>query len=285
MQNKKHRKFFESIFGVILASFIIMFISSIPMSIIYLLLTPLEFLGSEFMYIAEMYLLTLGGIITYLLVMLVFKCNRHMFKKFTLKNNKLFHGIILGFILNTLCVIVAVLAGSLKLEFTTLKVPLLIFAVVAVFIQCADEEIFCRIYMYQKLKSGYNAKVAVIANSIIFGLLHIFNDGITVIAMISLIGFGLLMSMYVYCFDDIWGAIGLHFSWNFTQNLIYGMPNSGMLPLYSVFKVTESSKSLVYDPIFGIEGTILTVIIVYVTTYLFYLYSKKEKINQQTEVI
>lgn len=282
---KKKRKFFESIFGVVLASFIIMFVASIPMSIIYLLITPLEFLGSEFMYIAEMYLLTLGGIITYLLVMLIFKGNRYMLKKFSLKNNKLLHGIILGFILNTICVILAIITGSLKLEFTTLKIPLLIFAVIAVFIQCADEEIFCRIYMYQKLKSGYNAKVALIANSIIFGLLHIFNDGITVIAMISLIGFGLLMSMYVYCYDDIWGAIGLHFSWNFTQNLIYGMPNSGMLPLYSIFKVTESSKSLVYDPIFGIEGTVFTVLIVYATTALIYFYSKKKKQKQEVEVI
>ena len=39
---KTKRKFFESIFGVILAGFLIMFVSGIPMGIIYALITPLK---------------------------------------------------------------------------------------------------------------------------------------------------------------------------------------------------------------------------------------------------
>ena len=280
MKNKKkNRTFGQTIIGIILMFMLLMFITSIFTGLGYELLdsTILNKVSKEYANVLENYTILLIPLVLIILIIALSKKDKYMLKKFTLKNNKLAHGLILGFIINTICVVVAILTNSLELKFNYLNLPLLLFAFISVAFQCTHEEVFCRLYLYQKLKETHSKKITLLVNSIIFGFLHIFNDGMTVIAMISIIGFGILMSMYVYCYDDIWGAIGLHTSWNFTQNLIYGMPNSGFKPVYSLFEIVSSKQSLTYNPIFGIEGTIFTVIIVFTTAYLIYWYSKRKE--------
>lgn len=285
---KKKRKFKETILGITITSVLIYLSTIIVYSMVYaaicIFTKMVPIFNADYLNIMETYLCTIGPLLFYIFIMLIFKENRYMLKKFSLKNNKLLNGIIVGFTINTICVLIAYLTNSLVLKFNYLNIPLLLFAIIAVFIQCSEEEVFCRLLIYQKVKNSYSAKTALIFNSVIFGLLHVFNTGVTLTAIISVICFGFLMSMYVYCYDDLWGAIGFHFSWNFTQNLIYGMPNSGVLPSYSLFKVVSSSKTLTYDPIFGIEGTIFTIIIVIITTLLIYIFSKQKKKNNSKQI-
>lgn len=285
----KKRKFKETIIGIVLLFFALMFISELFIGLVYGILIGTGLINikinKDFVSILENYFILIIPLIVVIAIIALSKNDKYMLKKFSLKNNKLLPSLAIGFVINTICVIVAILTNSLELKFNYLNLPLLLFAIIAVAIQCAYEEVLCRLYLYQKLNKNYNKKIALIVNSIIFGLLHIFNDGMTIIGMISIIGFGFLMTMYVYCYDDLWGAIGIHTSWNFTQNLIYGMPNSGLLPSYSLFKVVNSKSSLTYNPIFGIEGTIFTIIIVVLTSILIYMYSKRKKSEEEIKIL
>ena len=57
--------------------------------------------------------------------------------------------------------------------------------------------------------------------------------------------------------------MGMHTGWNFTQSLLFGLPNSGMVSEASVFGLDAANarSSLVYDVGFGVEGAIPAVII------------------------
>ena len=64
--------------------------------------------------------------------------------------------------------------------------------------------------------------------------------------------------MMVYYYNNLWGAMAFHAAWNFTQNLIFGLPNSGIVSEYSIFALEAASArdGLFYNVNFGVEGSV-----------------------------
>ena len=62
----------------------------------------------------------------------------------------------------------------------------------------------------------------------------------------------------VYYFDSLWMAMAAHAGWNFTQSILAGLPNSGNVVPYSVFKLDAAAArdSFFYNVAFGVEGTV-----------------------------
>jgi hypothetical protein len=50
--------------------------------------------------------------------------------------------------------------------------------------------------------------------------------------------------------------MGIHTGWNFTQNYLFGLPNSGLVSEASVFHLDAANgiTNLIYDWDFGVEG-------------------------------
>ena len=90
-------------------------------------------------------------------------------------------------------------------------------------------------------------------------------------AVVDLVVTGLLFSAMVYYFDSLWMAMAAHAGWNFTQSILAGLPNSGNVVPYSVFKPNSGNvvpysvfkldaaaarDSFFYNVAFGVEGTV-----------------------------
>ena len=56
--------------------------------------------------------------------------------------------------------------------------------------------------------------------------------------------------------------MGVHTAWNFTQNFLFGLPNSGLVSEASIWGLDAASArdSLVYNVAFGVEGAVPAVI-------------------------
>ena len=56
--------------------------------------------------------------------------------------------------------------------------------------------------------------------------------------------------------------MGIHTAWNFTQNFLFGLPNSGLVSEASVFKMDaiNAQSNLIYNYEFGVEGAIPAVL-------------------------
>ena len=167
-------------------------------------------------------------------------------------------GVLLGFLSNFFCILCALLNGDIKLvwDFSISGIPVMLLAFIAVFFQSVNEEVWCRGFMYERISIHYPLWVAILANSVVFGLLHIFNDGVTVLAIVSIIICGIGYSLLRWYTGSIWTAFGIHTMWNFTQNFIFGLPNSGLVSEVSMFRLDAATAidSLMYDHEFGVEA-------------------------------
>ena len=206
-----------------------------------------------------------GGIWVVLFLNALIKKNRPLFKAYGIgcKGNNalnLLIGYLIGIGMNGLAILLAWMHGDIKMYFDRFELIPFLILFAAVFVQSAAEEMVCRGFIYQRVLRTYRNKfwLAVIINSVFFGLIHLGNDGVTVMAIVDLIVTGLLFSAMVYYFDSLWMAMAVHAGWNFTQSILAGLPNSGNVVPYSVFKLDAATArdSFFYNVAFGVEGTI-----------------------------
>ena len=234
-----------------------------------------------------LYFQMIGVTITILAYLLIFKHRRPILKAITpkAKGNTvpyLLIGLAVGVGTNLLCSLVAMINKDIHVSFSQFNIFSFLLLLLAVFIQSSAEEITDRMYYYQVIRKGYRNKwVAIVGNALVFSLLHIFNSGITVLALLNIFFSGVLCSLFVYYFDSLWAAFGFHTGWNFTQSILLGLPNSGKVVPYSVFilDTANAKDSLFYNVVFGIEGTVFSTIILGLICVVVYLVGRKR--NQE----
>ena len=290
MENIKNKKWYDNVLWICIISYAILFISKIIgglfiSRLVKGLFTSGLIRGDVYIYTFIMYILFIDIWIGVLFVLFVFKSNHYIIDKITTKtkgNNiaNLFWGLFIGFVLNGLCALIAMINGDFTLRFSQFEIFRAFGLFFAVFVQSSAEELLCRGFMYQRLlKSTNSPAFAIIFNSLFFAALHLFNNGMSILPFYCILIFGVLASMLVYYFDSLWMVMGLHAMWNFTQSILLGLPNSGNNVPYSIFKIGSSVKgSFAYNPIFGLEGTILSCVLMTACCVALYLWkSKKNK--------
>ena len=199
-----------------------------------------------------------------LIPIFLIKYNRPMLSQLALtKGGNTVFGALIGFLLgfgtNGVCILISVLKGDIKLSYNGFNLGLPILFFVVILIQCGAEEIIDRLYLYQKLRRRYRLPiVAIIGSTVAFVLNHLFAPGFTILPAVLIALYGILMALFVYYYDCLWAAIMFHTAWNYTQNIIFGLPNSGEVSYFSIFTMdVESARNgFFYDTSFGVEGSI-----------------------------
>lgn len=187
-------------------------------------------------------------------------------------------GIAVGFGMNAACILAAWLHKDISLHFSSFQPVYFMILFLSVFIQSSAEELVCRGFLYQRLMQSYQSPaVAIAGNSLLFALLHLLNGGITILSVCNIFIVGVLFSLMVYYLDSLWCAMAAHAAWNFTQNILFGLPNSGIVTPYSVFRLDASTarNSFAYNVGFGIEGTLLADIMLILACACIYFWGKK----------
>ena len=187
-------------------------------------------------------------------------------------------GILIGFGTNALCILCAVLHGDIHLYFDGANVLALLLLLVAIFIQATAEELVCRVFLYQRIRRGYKSPVvAILGNGVIFAALHLMSPGINLLAVVAIIAVAISYSLFVYYCDSVWLPMGAHMAWNFTQNIIFGLPNSGIVSAFSIFKLDAASarNSFAYNTEFGVEATVMTILELIVCSLLTIYWGRK----------
>ena len=187
-------------------------------------------------------------------------------------------GLAMGAVMNGGCILAAYCHGDIALTYDSFRPGALLAVLLCVFVQSSSEELVCRGYLYQKLyKRFHKPAIAILGNALLFALLHVFNPGVTLLAILDIFIFGVLCSLIVYYWDSLWCAFAVHTAWNFTQNIVFGLPNSGMMVPFSLFKlnVATARDSFFYNVAFGVEGTVFAVLIDAAACVLVWLLGRK----------
>lgn len=273
--------YLETVILMVLGQFLGNFVLGIPVGIAYAR-NP-EILNSAFLNTTLMYVIFWGIWAVALFWIGIRKRNRPILQAVGTKpqgnNGKyLLFGLVLGFALNGVCILVAWLHHDIALTYDAIHPLWFVVVFLTVFIQSSAEELLCRGFLYQKLRRSYkNPVVAIVGNSLLFALLHLANHGVTILSVLNIFLVGILFSLMVYYMDSLWCAFAVHTAWNFTQNILFGLPNSGINVPYSVFKLNAATArdSFAYNVGFGIEGTFFADIVLLAACVLLYLWGRK----------
>ncbi|MBQ3164028.1 MAG: CPBP family intramembrane metalloprotease [Lachnospiraceae bacterium] len=198
--------------------------------------------------------------ICFLYIYLTRKDVLQVFKYKYEKNNSVTFGLgmLTGFLMNSVLAIAGIVSGSVTISYSgILFFPLLLVLACGV-IQCSCEEIMYRGYVYQYLKGRYGVVIAILTGSICFSLGHIGNIrhyGLNIAFLLNVVLVGVVLALFMRRFGSIWFAFGLHTMWNFTQQFIFGFPNSGISTPGAIFTAVETNDSFFFNNAFGIEGT------------------------------
>jgi len=122
-----------------------------------------------------------------------------------------------------------------------------------------SEEIFARGWVFQVLERGRGQRWAVLGSAGIFALLHGFNPGFGLEALLGLFLAGLLFAQAYLVTRQLWLPIGLHLSWNFAQGPIFGFPVSG-LPGSGLLSVEPTGPEVVTGGPFGPEAGLVLLV-------------------------
>ena len=238
-------------------------------------------------FINTYYTPTIGSVIALVLICLIVRKNHFILRSFLPegmgKNHRikviedtyeatqentarnLLIGLLLGFLTNFACILCALIHGDIKLylDFSADLIPTFIFAFLMVFVQSTSEELWCRGYLYERLNIHYPLWVSVLVNGLLFGLMHSFNPSVSVMAIVGIAVCGISYSLVRWYTGSIWIPMGIHTMWNYTQQFIFGLPNSGLVSEASIFHLDAAtgSSNLIYDYGFGVEAAIPAILV------------------------
>ena len=224
--------------------------------------------------------------LSFMLAIVLIKKNRYILDKIKYKNGgntfkNLLIGFGIGFLMNGTCALTAYLHGDIKLRFDKFEFFPILLMFIVVFIQSSAEELACRGFMYQRIAYRYKHPwIPTIITAVFFMAIHLGNDHISLMPILDLFMSGLVFGAMILYFDSIWMAMGCHTTWNFTQNILLGLPNSGSVSSYSIFVLDRNSArgSFAYDVGFGLEGSIMSIVVQVISLALMmYVYRKYAK--------
>lgn len=181
---------------------------------------------------------------------------------------------LVGSVLFGACLILTIISGSGVIEtvrFTADKLIWFLIFAVGWQVQSASVEILCRGWLLPVSATKYSKIVSVSISSIFFGLLHSANNHVSLISIFNLCLFGLFLSLYVILKGNIWGACGIHGAWNCVQGSVFGIEVSGEPMLSnSLVHVKTYGADWISGGKFGVEGSMITSIVLIVACYWLY---------------
>lgn len=198
-----------------------------------------------------------------LLVFLVIRKNRFLLETIRPSRekrsmSKLGAGLLIGFASNFFCILCALIHGDVTVyfEFAVSQIPLLLISFIIIFFQSTSEELWCRAFLYERINVHYPLWMAIVVNSVVFGLWHNPPD-LTALWLIGLIISGVSISLLRWYTGSIWTCLGFHTMWNTTQNLIFSEPRYPF-PEEAIFHLdaTGAISNPVYDYACGVEGAV-----------------------------
>jgi len=180
-------------------------------------------------------------------------------------------GALLGFVLIFFAVIVTAVFFNyhivrIALNPHTLELPPLVG--LALLAGAMAEELAFRGYPFQRLVEGLGPAGAIIVLSALFGAVHLHNPHVSdnraveAFAFCNTLLIGIVFAIGYLRTRALWFPWGLHFAWNFTMGVIFGIPVSGLTEFSVLVKARAVGPAWVLGGAYGFEGGLVGTIVI-----------------------
>lgn len=147
---------------------------------------------------------------------------------------------------------------------------------IAFFIQSTSEEVLIRGLLTRFILEKFGKKAAIFVPAIVFGLMHLFNNSVTLISTLNTMLVGIFFALLLFYTKNIMFVSGVHAAWNFSMALIYGLPVSGFNGFNSLISFNILNSHIV-DTNYGPEGSIIVTIIEIISIIIIMILGNRRK--------
>ncbi len=161
------------------------------------------------------------------------------------------------------CVLPIALFGGITITFWTgpKQFGLLLLDLVTLLAAALAEEVAFRGYPFQRLIEAMGPTVATLVISAIFGLRHLANPDSTYASTLVTVLAGWLLALAYLRTRALWLPWGLHFAWNASMGILFGLPVSGLRTFSPVIAANAHGPIWLTGDGYGPEGGLITVIV------------------------
>lgn len=124
------------------------------------------------------------------------------------------------------------------------------------------EEVAFRGYPFQRLVEGIGAAGGIILLSVLFGAVHLGNPHASIWGFLNTIGIGAFLAIAYLRTRSLWMPWGLHFGWNFTLGVVFGLPVSGLNDFAIAVQGTATGPLWLTGGSYGIEASLTATLVV-----------------------
>jgi membrane protease YdiL (CAAX protease family) len=168
-------------------------------------------------------------------------------------------GLALGPLMFLAILLVLLAAGWVSVSPGTITGPELVISFITFALVAFSEEAFSRGWVLQVAERGYSTRVAVVVSAGLFAVLHAFNPGFGITALLGLFLAGLVLAEAYLVTRQLWLPMAFHLSWNYSEGPLFGFQVSG-LPAEGLLTITPSGPDVVTGGPFGPEAGLVVIV-------------------------
>jgi hypothetical protein len=167
-----------------------------------------------------------------------------------------------GMVAVAVTTIAAVGTLTIRVRTSAHAAGLAVLVVLVLAIGAVSEEIAFRGYPFQRLIEAIGPAAAASTVSLLFGAVHLLNPHASVWGFLNTVLIGLLLSLAYVRTRSLWLPIAIHFSWNLTLGLIFGLPVSGLTEFSVVTRARAEGPGWLTGGSYGIEASGIAVLVI-----------------------
>lgn len=195
-------------------------------------------------------------------------------------------GAAIGWTGMAVCALLIALFGGLVVFFYTgwRQFALIPLDLAILLIASLAEEVAFRGYPFQRLMEATNPFFATLFLSALYALIHVSNPGASPASFLVTMFAGWLLSIAYLRTRALWVGWGIHFSWNATMAVLFGLPLSGLTRFSPVISSTAIGPTWLTGFDYGPEGSALAmgvmlaliILTLYATRGFYYQYAQPD---------
>jgi len=170
-------------------------------------------------------------------------------------------GILLGAGLYTACILILMVFGTYRINGFNdwhILLPGLAVTIATGFY----EELFFRGGVFRLAERWFGTWIALLISGLVFGFVHMGNEGSTVQGLISISTWaGLLLAATYILTRRLWLGIGLHAAWNYTQGSVFSGIVSGNGQAAGLTNSTIEGPEWLTGGAFGVEASVVALVV------------------------
>jgi hypothetical protein len=131
-------------------------------------------------------------------------------------------------------------------------------------------ELAFRGFLYIRLIAAVGQVIATVLLSMLYALLSTFHPNATASSVVVTFLLGLLFSLAYQRTHALWFGWGLHFSWNATMMILFGLPTAGLITDGTLVSTTVTGRDWLTGGAYGPEAALFTLCVLLAAIFPLY---------------